>query len=44
MFSKHYTLNWSKEAFLIKGAKGPAPWIYVLEDLHGNETLETFYR
>ena len=40
---KGYTPNWSEEAFVIKEVKNTVPWTYVISDLNGEETIETFY-
>ena len=41
-FAKGYTRNWPKEVFLIKKVKNAVPWIYVINDLSGNEIVGTF--
>ena len=43
IFGKVYTPNWSKEVFVIKNVKYTVPWTYVINDLHGEEILGTFY-
>ena len=43
IFAKGYTPNWSEEAFVIKKVKNTVPWIYVINDLNGDETNGTFY-
>ena len=43
IFAKGYTPNWSEEVFLIKKVKNTVPWIYVTDDLNGEEITGTFY-
>ena len=43
IFAKGYTPNWSEEVFVIKKVKNTAPWIYVINDLNGEEITGTFY-
>ena len=43
IFAKGYTPNWSEEAFVIKKVKNTVPWIYVINDLNGEEIIGTFY-
>ena len=43
IFGKVYTPNWSKEVFVIKNVKYTVPWTYVINDLHGEEILGTFF-
>ena len=38
IFPKHYTPSWSEDVF-----KNAAPWTYVINDLNGEEIIETFY-
>ena len=40
---KRWITNWSKEFFEIKKVKNTVPWTYVINDLYGDETIETFY-
>ena len=35
--------NWSEEVFIIKKVKNTVPWTYVINDLNGQEIIETFY-
>ena len=42
IFSKGYTPNWS-DVFVIKKIKNTVPWIYVIDDLNGEEITGTFY-
>ena len=43
IFVKGYMLNWSEEIFVIKKIKNTVPWIYVINDLNGEEIIGTFY-
>ena len=43
IFVKGYTPNWSEEVFVIKKVKNAIPWIYVVNDLNGDEIIGTFY-
>ena len=43
IFAKGYTPNWSEETFVIKKNKNTFPWTYVINDLNGEEIIETFY-
>ena len=43
IFAKGYTPNWSEEVFVIKKVKNTVPWIYVINDLNGEEILGAFY-
>ena len=43
-FAKGYTPNWSEENFVIKEVKNTVPWTYVINDLNGEEIIETFYK
>ena len=43
IFAKGYTPNWSEEIFVIKEVKNTVPWRYVINDLNGEEIIETFY-
>ena len=43
IFTEGYMLNWSEEIFIIKKIKNTVPWIYVVNDLNGEETIGTFY-
>ena len=42
-FAKGYKPNWSEEVFVIKKVKNTIPWTYVINDLNGEEIMETFY-
>ena len=43
IFPEGYTLNWSEEVFVIKEVKNTVPWIYVINDINGEEIIRTFY-
>ena len=43
IFAKGYMPNWSEEVFVIKKVKNTVPWIYVINDLNGEEIIGTFY-
>ena len=43
IFAKGYLSNWSEEVFVIKEVKNIIPWIYVINDLNGEEIIGTFY-
>ena len=43
IFAKGYMPNWSEEIFVIKKIKNTVPWIYVINDLNGEEIIGTFY-
>ena len=43
MFTKGYKLNWSEQVFVIKKVKNTVPWIYVINDLNGEDIIGTFY-
>ena len=43
IFPKEYTPNWSGKVFLISKIKNTVPWTYVINDLNGEKTIETFY-
>ena len=43
IFAKGYTPNWSEEVFVISKIKNTVPWIYVINDLNGEEIIGTFY-
>lgn len=42
-FEKGYTPNWSTELFLVKKVNCSIPFTYVIEDLHRQPILGTFY-
>ena len=43
IFAKGYTPNWSEEVFVIKKVKNTVPWMYVINDLNGEEIIGTCY-
>ena len=43
IFAKGYTPNWSEEVFVINKIKNTVPWTYVINDLNGEEIIESFY-
>ena len=43
IFAKGYTPSWSEEVFVITKVKNTIPWIYVINDLNGDEITGTFY-
>ena len=43
IFAQGYTLNWSKEVFLIKKIKNTGPCTNLINDLNGEEIFGTFY-
>ena len=43
IFAKGYTPNWSEEIFVISKIKNKVPWIYVINDLNGEEITGSFY-
>ena len=43
IFAKGQTPNWSEEDFVISEIKHTFPWIYVINDLNGEEIVGTFY-
>ena len=40
---KGYVPNWSEEIFIIKKIKNTVPWTYVINDLNGEEIIDTSY-
>ena len=40
IFAKGYTPNWSEEIFVIEKVKNTFPWVYVINDLNGEEIIE----
>ena len=42
IFAKGCIPNWSEEVFAIKKVKNTVPWTYVINDLNGEEIMETF--
>ena len=43
IFAKGYTPNWSEEVFVIKKVKNTVPWMYVINDVNGEEITGIFY-
>ena len=43
IFAKGYAPNWSEEIFVIQKIKNTVPWTYIINDLNGEEIIETFY-
>ena len=43
IFAKGNKPNWSEEIFVISKIKNTAPWTYVINDLNGEEIIDTFY-
>ena len=43
IFAKGYTPNWSEEVFVVSKIKNTVPWIYVNNDINGEEIIGTFY-
>ena len=43
IFATRYMLNWSEEDFVVSKIKNTVPWIYVINDLNGEEIIGTFY-
>ena len=42
IFAKGYIPNCSEEVFVIKKVKNTVPWTYSINDLNGDEIIETF--
>ena len=42
-FAKRYTPKWSEEVPVVSKIKSTVPWTYVINDLNGEEIIETFY-
>ena len=43
IFSKGYTVNWSREIFIINSVLKTNPWIYKIKDLNGEKIVGSFY-
>ena len=43
VFAKGYTPNWSEDVFMIKNFKNSVPWIYVINDVNGEEIVRKCY-
>ena len=35
--------SWSEEVFVVSKIRNAVPWVYVINDLNGEEIIETFY-
>ena len=42
-FSKGYTVNWSREIFIIDSVLKTNPWTYKNKDLNGEKIIGLFY-
>ena len=43
IFAKGYTPNWSEGVFVVSKTNNTVPWTYVINDLNGEEIIETLY-
>ena len=43
IFAKGYTLNWTKEVFIVNKIKNTVPWTYNISDLNNEKILGSFY-
>ena len=43
VFTKGYTPNCPEEVFVISKIKSTVPWTYVINDLNGEDIIETFF-
>ena len=43
IFAKGYMPNWFEEVSIISKIKNTVPWTYVINDLNGEEIIDTFY-
>ena len=43
IFAKEYMRNWSEEVFVVSKMKNTVPWTCVINDLNGEEIIETFH-
>ena len=43
IFPNDYSPNWSEEVFMIRKVKNTVHWTFVINDLNGEENVETFY-
>ena len=43
IFAKGYTSNQSEEFFVVSKTKNTVPWIYIINDLNGEEIIGIFY-
>ena len=44
IFAKGYAPNCSEEVFVNKKVKNTVSWTYIINDLHGEEIIGTFYK
>ena len=44
IFAKGYTPNWSEEVFVVNKIKNTVLWIYVVNNLNGEELTRSFYK
>ena len=43
IFAKGYTPSWFEKVFVVSKTKNTVPWIYVINDLNGEEIIGKFY-
>ena len=43
IFAKEYAPNWSEKVFVVSKIKNTVPWIYVVNDVSGEEITDSFY-
>ena len=43
IFAKGYVPNWSEEVFIVNKIKNTVPWTYTINDLNGEQIMESFY-
>ena len=43
VFSKSYTINWSRKIFIIGPMMKTNPWTYKIKDLNGAKIIKSFY-
>ena len=43
IFAKGFTPSWSEDIFVISKIRNTVPWIYVINDLNGEEIIGIFY-
>ena len=43
IFAKVYAANWFEEVSVIKKVKNTVWWVYIINDLNGEEIVGTFY-
>ena len=44
IFAKVYAPNWSEKVSVVKKLKNTVPWTYIINDLNGEEIIETFMK